>query len=159
MRQAAQLLLTHGTRVLLCRHVSGVFAGRHTGIFAPVPPGDAPRDALQRHAAALGLAVAPHAMQLRAIFVFAEADDDAGGPCEEHQFVAEHDAVAGGAPRAADGVEPAWWQRDALPFDRMPADDALWYARVLNGELLRGSFRFDGKAMLSAELHRVRSLP
>ena len=159
MRQAAQLLPTHGSRVLLCRHARGTFAGRYTGIFTDVPCGDAPRDALLRLAATLGLAVAPRAMQLRAVFLFAEADDAASPPCEEHQFVAEHDALVGGTPRAAAGLEPAWWERDALPFDRMPADDALWYGRVLGGELLRGSFRFDGTAMLSAELHRVTSLP
>ena len=159
MRQAAQLLLTYGSRVLLCRHARGAFAGRYTGVFAHALPGEPPRDAALRGAAALGLVLQPRALQLRAVFVFAEADDGDDGPCEEHQFVAAANDEHLRALHPTADLEPAWWEQSGLPFERMPADDALWYGRVLSGELLRGSFRFDGRVMLSADIRAVNSLP
>ena len=159
MRQAAQLLLTHGSRVLLCHHARGPFAGRFTGVFAAALPGEPPRDAALRGAAALGLAIPPRALQLRAVFLFAEDDDGDAGPCEEHQFVACATAEQLRALQPTADVEPAWWEQAALPFERMPADDALWYRRVLSGERLRGSFRFAGRVMLSADIRAVDSLP
>ena len=159
MRQAAQLLLTRGSRVLLCRHSRGAFAGRYTGVFAAALPGEAPRDAALRGAAALQLILPPHALQLRAIFDFSEADDGDDGPCEEHQFVAAASDAQASSLKATAEVAPAWWEQAALPFDRMPADDALWYRHVLSGQLLRGAFRFQGRTMLSADIRRVASLP
>ena len=159
MRHAAQLLLTHGTRVLLCRHAAGPFAGRYTGIFAHALPGEPPRDAALRGAAALGLLMPPHALHLRAVFLFAESDDGDAGPCEEHQYVAAASNEHLTAPHPTAEVEPTWWEQSALPFERMPADDALWYGRVLAGELLRGSFRFNGRDMISADVRAVDALP
>jgi 8-oxo-dGTP diphosphatase len=51
-----------------------------------------------------------------------------------------------------DEALPIFYQRDALPFDEMWADDALWLPHILAGRSVVGRFVFDGDRMLDHEL-------
>jgi 8-oxo-dGTP diphosphatase len=47
-------------------------------------------------------------------------------------------------------ADPFWCSVDAIPFDRMWADDSVWLARAMAGENLEGFFIFDDDTMLDA---------
>ena len=69
----------------------------------------------------------------------------------EHEFTARVEHAAPPLPAAA-----RWVARDELDFAAMPADDAHWYERVLDGELLHGSFVFGAPNALRGK--HVRAL-
>ena len=48
-----------------------------------------------------------------------------------------------GEPRPSDEVVPAWYRRDAVPYDEMWDDARLWLPKVLAGERFRGWFVLD----------------
>jgi 8-oxo-dGTP diphosphatase len=51
---------------------------------------------------------------------------------------------------------PLWTPLAAVPFDRMWADDRLWFPLMLQGKSFRGWFIFDGDTMLD---YRVEETP
>ena len=57
-----------------------------------------------------------------------------------------------GTPIETDEANPVWTKLDAIPFDRMWADDATWLPRLLRREHFHGRFVFDGDRMLSADV-------
>ena len=44
-------------------------------------------------------------------------------------------------------AKPFWQPTEAIPYDRMWADDEHWMPRMLAGERFRGWFEFDGDRM------------
>ena len=60
-----------------------------------------------------------------------------------------------GQPIETDEAIPEWFAVDAIPFDRMWADDAVWFPHLLNGTPFTGYFIFDADTMLD---HRVVAL-
>lgn len=59
-----------------------------------------------------------------------------------------------GTPSETDEATPFWAPRDALPYDRMWADDRLWLPMLLARERFDGRFVFDGDAMVDYVLER-----
>ena len=57
-----------------------------------------------------------------------------------------------GEPRETAEATPLWTPLDAIPFDEMWADDALWLPALVAGDRFRGWFVFDGDRMLDAAL-------
>ena len=57
----------------------------------------------------------------------------------------------GETPEAA----PFWCAVDRIPFDKMWADDRVWFPHMLAGRFFRGYFVFDGDIMLSHRLETV----
>ncbi len=57
-----------------------------------------------------------------------------------------------GEPRETDEAIPLWVAEDAIPYDRMWADDRLWVPHLLAGRRFRGCFVFAGDDMLDAQL-------
>lgn len=59
----------------------------------------------------------------------------------------------------SDEMAPRWFDKDALPFDQMWADDKHWYPRFVAGRNLRGFFEFTEASsqgeMLSWRLEEV----
>jgi 8-oxo-dGTP diphosphatase len=157
MRQAAQLLLLRPDGVLLALHRAGAFAGRYTGLLAHVDAarGETAAQAAVRAAAAAGVAVPLRALRLVAVFHFREA---CGAEEEEHEFVCDSAACAG-EPAATALLLPRWFALADVPFHAMPADDALWYPRVLAGQRLRGAFAFDAhNRMTRSDVRQVDAL-
>ncbi len=62
-----------------------------------------------------------------------------------------------GEPQETEEMQPLWTPLDAIPYDRMWIDDIHWLPRVLAGERLEGSFRFntDGTEILKSELRAL----
>jgi 8-oxo-dGTP diphosphatase len=53
-----------------------------------------------------------------------------------------------------DEAIPEWFPLDAIPFERMWADDPLWFPHLLNRRAFNGYFVFDDDAMVD---HRVEA--
>ncbi|KAJ1450665.1 hypothetical protein M885DRAFT_531836 [Pelagophyceae sp. CCMP2097] len=91
-----------------------------------------------------------------------DVDDADGGidggieSCDEIEFV--YRATRGecaGRKDCADCVS-AWVKLEDVPYNEMPADDALWYPAVLlQGKTLTGRFRFQGDALLEHEIREA----
>ena len=62
-----------------------------------------------------------------------------------------------GEPYETDEAAPEWFPTDAIPYERMWADDALWFPLLLAGENFEGKFVFENDTMLASEV--VKSLP
>lgn len=57
-----------------------------------------------------------------------------------------------GEPAETDEAIPEWFAFDAVPYERMWADDVHWLPGVLAGKKFRAWFDFDGDRMLSRRI-------
>ncbi|MGQ9852566.1 MAG: 8-oxo-dGTP diphosphatase [Candidatus Oleimicrobiaceae bacterium] len=57
-----------------------------------------------------------------------------------------------GEPRESDEATPFWAPLEAIPFERMWADDRIRFPWMLRGEPFDGRFTFDGDTLLHSEL-------
>ncbi len=53
---------------------------------------------------------------------------------------------------------PEWVPIDAIPYCKMPVDDAVWYPPVLDGKYMTGRFAFEGTAMTHCAMWEVTCL-
>jgi 8-oxo-dGTP diphosphatase len=151
-RLLAQLIVVcrASGRALLGRHKSGRWQGFYTGFLDEVRPGEDPAEAAARIAREqAGIAAGP--IKHRATFVFVS---EAWGRARELEFIAESHS---GEPAESETVVPEWFAFDAIPYDRMPAYDAIWYPSLLAGKKMRGHFDFapDGQTLLA---HRIEDV-
>ena len=121
---------------------AGSLSGLWAGILGPVAEGETLEDAARRLTTPLNL----DSLKRVACFNFLEKDDPV--MAIEHEFIA---SCSGTLPDGA-----VWVPRSELDFASMPADDAFWYGRVLDGELLVGDFDFGAANVLRC--HNVRAL-
>ncbi|KAA0191788.1 hypothetical protein HAZT_HAZT000889 [Hyalella azteca] len=73
---------------------------------------------------------------------------------EVHVFLADGFA---GQPRESEEMRPEWHPISSLPYDRMWADDRLWYPLLLAGACFRGHFHFKGHDTVLE--HTLREVP
>jgi len=66
-------------------------------------------------------------------------------------FAYDHEGVPMPTPEA----DPFWCAVDAIPYDKMWADDIHWLPRVLAGEKILGRFIFDEDKMLDLEVTNI----
>ncbi|QAA76077.1 MAG: Mutator MutT protein (7,8-dihydro-8-oxoguanine-triphosphatase) [Candidatus Bipolaricaulis sibiricus] len=68
-----------------------------------------------------------------------------------------------GEPRESDEATPFWVPLDAIPFERMWADDRIWFPWMLRGVPFAGRFTFDGDTLLDFDLrplsHTAKGAP
>jgi 8-oxo-dGTP diphosphatase len=59
-----------------------------------------------------------------------------------------------GEPREGREMRPEWFDVSDLPYEKMWADDAHWLPHLLQGECVKGTFKFgvDGETVESFEL-------
>eukprot|EP00047_Mylnosiga_fluctuans_P013932 m.34235 g.34235 ORF g.34235 m.34235 type:complete len:64 (+) comp5193_c0_seq1:48-239(+) len=53
-------------------------------------------------------------------------------------------------------MAPEWFALDAIPFDRMWADDKIWMPMLLEGKQFTGYFKFRKSELLSYVLEEGR---
>ena len=122
-----------------------LLAGLWAGLLGVVEDGETLEEAARRIASPLELP----SLRRVARFTFTQTDD----PIRtfEHEMIAQ--SPSGPLP---DGAR--WVPRAELDFASMPADDALWYGRVLDGELLLGDFHFAAGGDNQLECSTVRAV-
>ena len=68
-----------------------------------------------------------------------------------HATVFRADGLVG-TPTETDEAKPLWSPLEAIPYDRMWADDRLWIPKMLARQRFTGRFVFDGDAMVDHTL-------
>jgi 8-oxo-dGTP diphosphatase len=63
-----------------------------------------------------------------------------------------------GAPIETNEAKPIWVSQNAIPYDRMWKDDALWLPLLLRNQKFQGKFYFDDDIMLEHQIHVVDEL-
>ena len=136
-RPLAQLLLVdpEQSRILLAYHKNGEFEGVYTALLDNVNEQEEPHDAAVRIALELA-GIHAQDLTLRAVLKFSSP---AYETVDEYEY---HSCNYHGTPREGERVRPEWFAFDQIPYDQMPADDAIWYPPFLEGRLQLGSFHF-----------------
>ncbi|MDD5452887.1 MAG: 8-oxo-dGTP diphosphatase [Candidatus Bipolaricaulis sp.] len=149
-QEATLLFVIRDGKILLIHKKRGLGAGKVNGPGGHVEHGETPVAGAVREVAE-ELGITPLGVE----------------PCGELRFqftdglsILVHVFRAGdcrGEPRESDEAIPFWVPVEKVPFDRMWADDRIWFPWMLRGERFAGRFTFDGDTLLDFELHREPS--
>ena len=144
--RATLMFVCEGGKVLLIRKKRGFGMGKVNGPGGKLDPGESELDcAVRETSEELGVQALNPVKRGELWFQFVDG-------------LAMHVAVFHalryeGIVIETEEAEPLWTSIDAIPFERMWADDAHWLHRMLTGtENFLGTFLFDGDAMLQHHL-------
>ena len=143
--RATLLFVLNADRVLLIRKKRGLGAGKINGPGGRLDDGESPQHCAIREVQE-ELRVTPTGVEPRGELAFQFVDGYA-------LFVYVFSATScEGEPQETDEAAPLWFPVDAMPFDQMWADDALWFPHLLSRQYFYGFFLFDGDALLGYEV-------
>jgi 8-oxo-dGTP diphosphatase len=142
---ATLLFIVEGPRILLIEKKRGLGAGKVNAPGGRIEPGEQPIDAAVRELRE-ELCVGARGVVWHGDLSFHFLD---GYLLHCHVFRAD---ACIGEPSETDEAKPLWTALDAIPFQRMWADDALWLPHLIAGETFQGRFIFDGDVMVDHEL-------
>lgn len=146
--RATLLFVVRGGEVLLIVKKRGLGAGKVNAPGGRIEPGEAPLDAAVRECQE-EVGVTPHDVRHHGELSFQFVDGYA-----LHCHVFRADGCEGVAVETDEAI-PMWTKLDAIPFERMWADDAIWLPIVLEGGRFRGRFVFDGDRMVDHAVERL----
>jgi 8-oxo-dGTP pyrophosphatase MutT (NUDIX family) len=123
--------------ICLAMKKRGFGEGRWNGVGGKVDEGESIEEATTREASEeIGV-------QVTSLTKVAELDFTFPHNAAWNQTVHTYFATAWeGDPTETEEMRPEWFPVDAIPYAEMWSDDILWLPRVLDGELLKGSFTF-----------------
>lgn len=127
------------TDILLAMKKRGFGAGRMNGVGGKVIEGESIEQSLVREAyEEIEVVLKEDKLEKVAILHFSfESKPEWDQECHVY-FVSEWE----GEPTESEEMNPEWYSKDSLPFDKMWPDDKFWLPRVLAGEKLRAHFSF-----------------
>jgi 8-oxo-dGTP diphosphatase len=146
--RATLLFVVEPQRILLIEKKRGLGAGKVNAPGGRIEPGESPIDAAVRELEE-ELGVRASAVREHGELSFHFVD---GYLLHCHVFRAD---ACIGEPIETDEAKPLWTPLDAIPFERMWADDAIWLPLLLARERFRGRFVFDGDRMLDHAVERI----
>ena len=128
--RATLLFIVREGKILLIRKKRGFGAGKINGPGGKVDSDETPlQSALRETFEELG--VTPLDTEQRGVTVISG---------RVHDFEGE--------PRETDEAAPLWTPLDAIPYDKMWADDRYWLPLLIHGARFTGFFEFDGEQLL-----------
>ncbi len=139
-QRATLLFVRRGADLLLIEKKRGLGAGKINAPGGRIEPGETAAAAAVREVQE-EVCVTPHEPVDRGRLRFQFAD---GFSIAAAVFTADS---FDGEPRETDEAVPLWVRADAIPFDRMWADDRIWIPHMLGGRWFDGRFLFDGDTM------------
>jgi 8-oxo-dGTP diphosphatase len=135
-----------GERILLIEKKRGLGAGKVNGPGGRIDPGESAREcAVREIGEELGVRPVGDVNEHGELF-FHFVD---GYKLHCRVFRA---SGCDGEPIETDEATPLWTKLDAIPFERMWADDALWLPIMIAGKRFHGRFIFDGDRMVDHDL-------
>ncbi len=142
VERATLLFIRRNGELLLIDKKRGLGAGKVNAPGGRIEPGETAREAAIREVREeVGVTPTGVAPAGRLRFQFVDGHSIEG-------FVFTATGYTGGEPVETDEARPFWAAIDALPFDRMWADDRHWLPWLLAGRRFDGRFLFDGDRML-----------
>jgi 8-oxo-dGTP diphosphatase len=138
---ATLLFVIRDGEILLIEKKRGIGAGKVNGPGGKIDPGETPMECAIRetmeelHVKALNV-------RKRGELCFAMSDIP---DIHCHVFIA--DGIEG-EPTETDEAIPLWTSLDAIPYDRMWADDIYWLPQMIAGQSFVGRFLFEGETIL-----------
>lgn len=147
----ATLMFIRGSdgRLLMIEKKRGLGAGKINGPGGRIEPGETPLRAAIRETEE-EICVTPFDIRESGFLQFQFVD---GLSIEGTVFTA---GGYRGEPRETDEATPVWIAPEAIPYDRMWADDRFWMPEMLAGRWFHGRFLFDGDTLLGYELANTR---
>ncbi len=143
LKKATVLLLLRENEVLLAMKKRGFGVGKWNGVGGkPNQDEDIIDTAIRESQEEIGVTpLAPHKV---ALFKYYFPHDNFG--MQVWIFTATEWK---GDPSESEEMKPEWFKFDDIPYNQMWSDDEIWVPKVLDGQLLCGSFMFDkeGKIM------------
>jgi len=143
---ATLLFVIQDGRILLIEKKRGLGGGKVNGPGGRLEPGETPRAAAIREVQE-ELCITPLHPSWRGRLEFQFCD---GYSLRCEVFTAPE--YAGGEPQETDEAKPLWTNLDAIPYERMWADDEFWLPQMIAGQKFSGQFIFDGDHMLDHRL-------
>jgi 8-oxo-dGTP diphosphatase len=138
---ATLLFVIADGRILLIHKKRGLGAGKINGPGGRIEPNEtALACALRETQEEIGITARAVAYAGRLNFQFVDGFSIRGD-------VFRADAYDG-TPVETDEAVPEWFPLDAIPFERMWADDPVWFPALLERRRFEGRFLFDGDRML-----------
>jgi 8-oxo-dGTP diphosphatase len=144
-QRATVLFVVRDGRILLIHKKRGLGAGKVNGPGGRIDPGETPLECALRETRE-ELRVTPLGVRACGELRFQFVD---GLSIHGYVFTASD---CDGLPQETAEARPFWVSQDAIPFERMWADDRLWFPPMLAGRRFDGRFLFDGDALLGWEL-------
>ena len=151
-QRATLLFVIRDGQILLIHKKRGLGAGNINGPGGRLEPGETPRAAAIRETEE-EIGVTPQGVEARGELFFQFVD---GLSLHVTVFRAEDFT---GTLRETDEAIPLWASLDAIPYERMWADDRHWLPMLLAGDTFRGHFLFDGAALRDHRLETVVASP
>ncbi len=142
---ATLLFVIRDESILLIHKLQGLGKGKINGPGGRIEPGETPRQcAIRETQEELGITPTGISHAGRLHFQFLDGYSLRGDVFRASGFT--------GTPVQTDEAIPEWFPLNAIPFDRMWADDSVWFPHLLTGTTFSGHFIFDEDIMLD---HRV----
>jgi 8-oxo-dGTP diphosphatase len=148
-QRATLLFVLRDGQVLLIHKKRGLGAGKINGPGGRLRPEESPVQGAVREVQE-ELQVTPIGVQHCGELAFQFVD---GLSIFVHVFTAQD---CDGVPQETEEALPLWLPLAQIPFDRMWADDRLWFPHMLAGQHFQGRFLFDGDMLLG---HHVTLAP
>ena len=143
--KATLLFILRDSRILLIHKKTGLGAGKINGPGGRIDPGETPREGAIREVQE-ELCVTPSGVREAGELFFQFVDGYA-----LHGAVFTATGFAGTLCETHEAA-PLWTPVDAIPYEKMWADDVLWLPMLLAGRGFRGFFIFDGDDMLDSRV-------
>lgn len=146
LRKRTVCFLVEGDKVLLGMKKKGFGKGNYLGIGGKVEEGETVVQAAVREYQEEA-EVTPQDLREVAVltFLFSEKPE---WDQEVHAFIAYKWT---GSPNETEEIAPEWFDKNKIPFDKMWEDNRYWIPQILNGDMLRATFLYDGELRVSEQ--------
>jgi 8-oxo-dGTP diphosphatase len=149
--RATLLFVLEPGRILLINKKTGLGAGKINGPGGRIDPGETAREGAIREVQE-ELCVTPTGVQEAGELSFQFVDG-----YSLHGVVFTAAGFEGELCETREAA-PLWTPIDRIPYERMWADDELWFPHLLSGRRFRGFFIFDGDDMLDSRVEDAGAL-
>ena len=140
-KRATLLFVIRDGEILLIHKKRGLGAGKINGPGGHLEPGETPHQCAVREVQE-ELCITPTGVQACGELSFQFTDG-----FSLHGYVFTASACEGEPQETAEAI-PRWTRLDAIPYEKMWADDRLWIPLMLRGAQFEGQFLFDGDELL-----------